>query len=97
MATKAELEAELNELRARNARLEAKAEDTSEPEVEAPHPLKTADEIRKLLEEHGIDLKKAEALGEDVVEEFGRLQKQYPITALLIAFTLGYVVGRARS
>ena len=38
-----------------------------------------------------------QALGEDVVEEFGRLQKQYPITALLIAFTLGYVVGRARS
>ncbi|MEM1005697.1 MAG: hypothetical protein AAF496_08295 [Pseudomonadota bacterium] len=94
MATKAELEVELEQLRARNAQLEEAAEDRHD--AAASQPLKTTDEIRRLLEEHGIDLSKAEAMGEEVVEEFGRLQKDYPITALLIAFSLGYVVGRAR-
>lgn len=94
MTTKAELEAELEKLRSRNAQLEAKSDQSSETSTEA-EPTKTSDEIRKLLKEHGIDLSKAESLGEDVVEEFGRLQKDYPITVLLVAFTLGYVVGRA--
>lgn len=98
MTTKAELEAELKELRQRNAQLEEKARAETDPESEdkAPEPEKTTDEIRRLLQDHGIDLSKAEAIGEDVVEEFGRLQKDYPITVLLIAFTLGYVVGRAQ-
>ena len=95
MATKAELESELAALRARNAKLEARGEVEPEPQ-DPPERTKTSDEIRKLLEDHGIDLSKAHSLGEDVVEEFGRLQKDYPITALLIAFSLGYVVGRAQ-
>ncbi|NOD78069.1 MULTISPECIES: hypothetical protein [unclassified Ruegeria] len=95
MATKAELETELEKLRQRNATLEARVEE--DPKLkDAPERVKTSDEIRKLLEEHGIDLSKAQSLGEDVVEEFGRLQKDYPMTALLIAFSLGYVVGRAQ-
>ncbi|KIC38697.1 hypothetical protein RA27_19975 [Ruegeria sp. ANG-R] len=96
MTTEAELLAELEKLRARNAQLEEKERD--EPAGQARHEAtasaKTSDEIRKLLTEHGIDLGKAEAFGDEVVEEFGRLQKDYPITALLVAFTLGYAVGR---
>ncbi len=92
MTTKAELEAELEKLRTRNAQLEAKTDD----QPDDPQPIKTTDEIRNLLAEHGIDLSKAEAMGEEAIAEFGRLQKDYPITALLIAFTLGYTVGRAR-
>ncbi len=95
MATKAELESELEALRSRNAELEAKGGADSTP-GDQTEPVKTSDEIRKLLEENGIDLSKAQSLGEDVVEEFGRLQKDYPITALLIAFSLGYVVGRVQ-
>ncbi|NVO55517.1 hypothetical protein HW561_06920 [Rhodobacteraceae bacterium B1Z28] len=98
MATKAELEAELKELRTRNAQLEEDADQNLKPDAEAEPtaPRKTTDEIRALLEEHGIDLSKAQAVGEEAVEEFGRLQKDYPITALLVAFSLGYVVGRAQ-
>lgn len=92
MATKAELEAELEKLRARNAQLEGGAEQPSKDDGVT----KTSDEIRRLLQEHGIDLSGAEAMGEEVVAEFTRLQKDYPITVLLIAFSLGYVVGRAR-
>ena len=95
MATKEELESELEQLRERNATLEARVEQDPAPK-EMPERTKSSDEIRKLLEEHGIDLSQAQSLGEDVVEEFGRLQKDYPITALLIAFSLGYVVGRAQ-
>ncbi len=91
MATKAELEAELEALRARSAKLEESAEAGAEEKAST----KTSDEIRRLLKEHGVDLSGAEAMGEDVVAEFGRLQKDYPITVLLIAFSLGYVVGRA--
>ncbi|NOE32607.1 hypothetical protein [Ruegeria sp. HKCCD7318] len=95
MATKAELEAELEKLRKRNATLEVRVNQDPAPKERDEHT-KSSDKIRKLLEEHGIDLSQAQALGEDVVEEFGRLQKEYPITALLIAFSLGYVVGRAQ-
>ncbi|WP_299893849.1 hypothetical protein [uncultured Ruegeria sp.] len=95
MATKAELESELEKLRERNASLEAQFEKDPEPK-EPPERVKSSDEIRKLLEDHGIDLSQVQSLGNDVVEEFGRLQKDYPITALLIAFSLGYVVGRAQ-
>lgn len=98
MATKAELEAELEKLRARNAQLEKQAEESSEKGAESGSSpsARTEDEIRRLLEDHGIDLSKAKAVGEEAVKEFGRLQKNYPITALLIAFSLGYVVGRAQ-
>ncbi|WP_299637284.1 hypothetical protein [uncultured Ruegeria sp.] len=95
MATKAELESELEKLRKRNAALETQAEKESGSE-EPPESAKSSDEIRKLLEDHGIDLSQVQSLGHDVVEEFGRLQKDYPITALLIAFSLGYIVGRAQ-
>lgn len=95
MATKAELESELEKLRERNATLEAQVEKDPESK-ESPERVKSSDEIRKLLEDHGIDLSQVQSLGHDVVEEFGRLQKDYPITALLIAFSLGYVVGRAQ-
>ncbi|WP_298847774.1 hypothetical protein [uncultured Ruegeria sp.] len=95
MATKAELESELQKLRERNTTLEAQVEKDLDPN-DPPERAKSSDEIRKLLEDHGIDLSQVQSLGEDVVEEFGRLQKDYPITALLIAFSLGYVVGRAQ-
>ena len=98
MTTKAELEAELEKLRARNAQLEAKADPGADAndKPDGPQPIKTTEEIRNMLAEHGIDLSKAEAIGEEAIAEFGRLQKDYPITALLIAFTLGYTFGRAR-
>jgi len=95
MTTKAELEAELQQLRARNAELTDQARDKAAPQSESTTH-KTTEEIRQLLQDHGIDLSKAEAMGEMVVEEFNRLQKDYPIAALLVAFSLGYVVGRAQ-
>ncbi|KUJ80842.1 hypothetical protein AVO45_07380 [Ruegeria marisrubri] len=98
MATKAELEAELEELRKRNAELEERSRERTAKgaETQASAAPKTEDDIRKLLEEHGIDLSKAKDVGKQAVEEFSRLQKDYPITALLIAFSLGYVVGRVQ-
>ncbi|MEM7319845.1 MAG: hypothetical protein AAF408_12580 [Pseudomonadota bacterium] len=98
MTSKAELAAELEKLRARRARPETEADRSpgSDPGSQAAVRLKTSDEIRSFLEEHGFDLSKLESVGEDVVEEFGRLQKDYPLTVLLLAFALGYVVGRAQ-
>lgn len=98
MTTKAELEIELNRLRARNAELKAQAEQVPEKDVDtqASTSAETQDEIRKTLEEHGIDFKKIETMGDEVVEEFHRLQEHYPIAVLVVAFTLGYVVGRTQ-
>ena len=64
MATKAELEAELEKLRARNAQLEKQAEESSDKGAESGSSpsARTEDEIRRLLEDHGIDLSKAKAV-----------------------------------
>ncbi len=98
MTTKAELEIELEKLRTRNAELKAQVEQKPESDEGAQDstPTKTKDEIRKSLEDHGIDIKKIETMGDEVVEEIHKLQEHYPITVLLVAFTLGYVVGRVQ-
>lgn len=98
MTTKAELEIELEKLRARNAELKAQANQKPEHDEvsQNPSPVATKDEIRKSLEEHGIDLKKIETMGDEVIEEFHKLQEHYPIAVLAVAFTLGYVVGRVQ-
>ncbi|WP_170476483.1 hypothetical protein [Ruegeria arenilitoris] len=94
MTSKAELETELKRLRARNAELESKTEQATETNAKKQDG--SADDIHKLLAERGIDLSKVENVGEALVEEIGRLQKDYPITVILAAFALGYAVGRAQ-
>lgn len=97
MATKAELEAELTELRAQNTALksqEKQAEKQPEPPEESSD-LHLPAQLRDVLDEHGIDVSDAEAMGNQLVDELVRLQKDHPMVVLLGVFALGCIVGRA--
>ena len=95
MATKAELEAELSKLRAQNAKLKSETEQPVNETTQHDEASMT-DEVRGLLKEHGVDTEKVEAMGSQLVDELTALRKDYPLTALIAAFALGYVVGRSR-
>lgn len=94
MATKAELEAEIAELRremkqrdqevqAEKAEIAAAKDAIQPPETEG---------LRALLDEHGIT---ADTFGENLLEQLTELQKEKPLVVLVAALALGIIVGRA--
>ncbi len=100
MATKAELQAELTELRRQlrdrpEAAPETAAPDTAEssPEPEAPHrSMQTA--FEQLLKDHGLSSDDMRGLMDQLNEELGHLPQDKPLLTALGAFGLGFVLGR---
>ncbi|MBJ6370539.1 hypothetical protein [Sedimentitalea arenosa] len=87
MATKAELEAELAELRKQIADRDAK--DAAAKPQTAPQATLT-----DYLESYGLDQQEIEALLEQIGTELGNLPKTKPLLTLLGAFGVGVLLGR---
>ena len=96
MATKTELEAELERLRAQNEALRSEASVASNKNVsdDPQGETDTMNSLKKLLDEHGIDGENIDVLRTQLTDEFTKLQKEYPIAILLSVFVLGFVAGR---
>lgn len=97
MATKAELESELAALRAQNAALRSQAEQGADGAGATDKAATSglAQKLHDVLDEHGIDTANIDALGHQLKDELSRLQRDQPLLALLGAFAIGCVVGRA--
>ncbi len=97
MATKAELEAELEALR-REVKQYAKESKSRNSDV---IPAKSADEpndtdaLKELLDEHGINAESIDAFKGSFLKELTDLQKKNPLVVLVAACALGIIVGRA--
>lgn len=98
MATKAELEKELADLKQELA----KSGGADDEDTQGTSTAKTADAtddnahgLKKLLADHGVDAENIESLSETLLDELKSLQKEKPLTLALAAFALGLVVGRA--
>ncbi|MEP1354322.1 MAG: hypothetical protein ABJX32_19640 [Tateyamaria sp.] len=96
MATKMELEAELERLRAQNETLRSKTSESPAMDVadDPPDETDAMSGLKQLLDEHGIDGENIDALRTQLTDEFTKLQKEYPIAVLLSIFVLGFVAGR---
>ena len=96
MATKTELEAELERLRAQNEALRSEASEVSNENVSDDPQGETdaMNSLKQLLDEHGIDGENIDVLRTQLTDEFTKLQKEYPIAILLSVFVLGFVAGR---
>ncbi len=89
MATKAELEAEL-------AQLKSELKRRDEPAVpDKPAEPTEPDDLRGLLDEHGLNTDTLDALRENLLEELGALQKDKPLVVLAAALALGIIIGRS--
>ena len=97
MATKVELEAELESLRSQNDLLRTQAEQTRDAVAseDSADQADVLDDLKRALNENGFDGDSVEALRTQFTEEFTRMQKEYPLATLLGVFALGCVVGRA--
>lgn len=97
MATKLELEAELDQLRAQNDMLRSQANEARDSVASNDPPIEVgvAENLKRVLDEHGLDSDSVEALRGQLTDEFTHLQKEYPLAILLGVFALGCVVGRA--
>lgn len=88
MATKAELEAELERLRTELA--DRDSVDASEG--------KTGDEsetpVDRFLADRGLSVEDFEGLLEQLSEELGKLPQNKPVLTALGAFALGFLAGR---
>ncbi|WP_170470019.1 hypothetical protein [Ruegeria arenilitoris] len=97
MATKAELEAEVAQLRQQNEALktqkEISAESDKTPELSDNFHLPT--ELSDALKKHGVDAADVEAMGNQLVDEMITLHKEHPLVTLLGVFAVGCIVGRA--
>lgn len=98
MTTKAELEAELAELRQQMdevpdaSEAEADTRQEAQPEVDTNgtgHPA-----LDGILHDHGISSDEIRSLMDQFSEELGHLPQNKPLLTALGAFALGVVVGR---
>ena len=96
MATKAELQAELEKLRADMAKDEtpdnavaSKSADSSESGTSS-----TPDGWAEMLKSRGLDAADAEALLAQLSDELGDLPKNKPLITAIAAFGVGFVLGR---
>ena len=109
MATKAELQAELDSLRAKMAELDdldrtADASQKEEPEQEQSQPEPThgsksglsdaASELERILAPHGVSSSDIEALAKQLWEELDNLPQNKPLVTAIGAFALGFLIGR---
>ncbi|HBS49815.1 MAG TPA: hypothetical protein DEA05_06860 [Rhodobacteraceae bacterium] len=90
MPTKAELEAELAALK---AELAAAGESTTEKMRARAED--TAEGLRDMLKETGLDRETLDSLGPQIIEALAKLQKDHPLAVTAGAFALGVMVGRA--
>jgi hypothetical protein len=97
MATKAELESELADLKQemRQRSEEIKKDEPAEGTSKSEPASSDKSDLQQLLVGHGVDAETVEALGENLLDEFKTLQKDKPLVVLVAAFALGLLVGRA--
>ena len=108
MATRAELMAELDMLRAKMAELEAEDADTAkaedppsddppdEPATDEETGLAAAQsELERILAPHGVSVEDIESLADQLWTELGSLPQNKPLVTAIGAFALGFVLGRA--
>ncbi|MEP2027604.1 MAG: hypothetical protein ABJI96_02705 [Paracoccaceae bacterium] len=96
MATKKELESEVERLRAQSELLRSHADETSETTMPDEPQAETDVTVsfNQILEENGIDGTNVEVLRAQLTDEVVSLHKQYPMAILLSVFVLGCIVGR---
>lgn len=97
MATKAELEAELDVLRQQNEALRSKAEHTAE-DTEAPTDFGDSlapNALVDVLTKQGINSSDIEAIADQLADELVTFHKDHPLITVLGVFALGCIVGRA--
>jgi len=92
MATKAQLEAELANLKAQMAQTRPEPEPRSEPEE--PPVTDAQGAFSALLEDHGIDTSDIDALWRQFSDELKDLPEQKPLVTAVAAFGLGFALGR---
>jgi hypothetical protein len=101
MATKADLEAELAQLKSELKRRDErdKATDATDPTVAAKPDKPTdpgePDDLRQLLDEHGLNADTLDTLRENLLQELDALQKDKPLLVLAAALALGIIIGRS--
>ena len=108
MATKAELLAELEMLRAKMAENEASDEtdaeppDDTEPETEqddadtadATTRDQAASQLERVLAPYGVSAAEIETLAEQLWSELESLPQKKPLVMTISAFALGFILGR---
>ena len=90
MATKAEIEAELADLKAKMA----EAEPAATRPGGTPEPDEPATAWADLLKSQGIDPGDLETLWQQLSEELGDLPQNKPLLTAIGAFGLGFALGR---
>ena len=96
MATKAELAAELDVLRAKLAARDA----PDAPDTDQPAPEKTSDpdpqtgDWAEMLWAQGLDPTDTQALLSQLSDELGTLPSNKPLITAIAAFGVGFVLGR---
>jgi len=96
MATKAELQAELAELK-REMGKGAQTRQSNPAKIalsDDAEQTPEADTLHRLLDQHGIDADTLGSVGADLLEELTELQKDKPLIVLAAAFALGVIIGR---
>jgi len=102
MATKTELQAELEQLRAQMAQQRESDDGESSPSAEgdkagtndAQPDAQPQDGWASLLKSQGLDATDTEALLEQLSEELGDLPRNKPLITSIAAFGVGFVLGR---
>lgn len=87
MATKAELEKEVAELRSKLS------EQESEPEAEQAET-ETPGAFADILHDHGVDADQIEAIWAQFSKELGDIPQEKPILTAIAAFGIGFALGR---
>ncbi|SPJ28868.1 hypothetical protein [Falsiruegeria mediterranea] len=95
MATKAQLEAELAELKSQLAASDAKPAPKPAPEPESePEHGDEQSAFAALLKEHGVDTQDIDALWAQFSSELSDLPEKKPLLTAVAAFGLGFALGR---
>lgn len=103
MATKAELEAELAILKQKLAdrpALEDRKRTTNSGDTGGSQDRGSRDallpDLEKILSDHGYDAPDIEALWDQLSKEVKDLTDNKPLMTVVVAFVLGYLLGRSR-
>lgn len=87
MATKAELEQEVAELRSKLADQES-TQTANEADEETPGA------FAEILNDHGVDADQIEALWAQFSKELGDIPQDKPLLTAIAAFGIGFALGR---
>jgi len=97
MATKAELQAELETLRRalQQSRDEAGSNGAADVASNDADQATQADGLQQLLDEHGINAETLDTFKTNLIAELTELQKEKPLVVLAATLALGIIIGRA--